>query len=336
MLVEPTTLSSVARLIGDTLQNDYDVDPAPLFSRLGIQREAFLKPGARTTFAKMDQLWREARKASKDPWFGFAVGERATPGDLFVLGHVWLASATLHGAFLRLCRYSHVVSNLTEPPTLSQRGTVFALEYPALDAAATPHKVAKDAGYVILLKLIDAVASEPIRPKSVSLAIDSKFESTRYSDLFGCPVEFGCEKEIWLFDTEEFEKPLRGSIPDITEMTDRIAKTYNESLDSARVSTEVSRILVQLLPSGRSDQNTVATRLYRSKSTLQRQLSAEGTSYRDILKATRQSLAERYLTNDEYSQAQVAFMVGFADQSNFSRAFKKWTGMSPGQFQANS
>jgi AraC-like DNA-binding protein len=92
-------------------------------------------------------------------------------------------------------------------------------------------------------------------------------------------------------------------------------------------------MLVQMLPSGRTDQDTVANRLYRSRSTLQRQLSAEGTSYRDILETTRQALAEQYLLDGEYSQAQIAFMVGFADQSNFARAFKRWTGKSPGEYQ---
>ena len=92
-------------------------------------------------------------------------------------------------------------------------------------------------------------------------------------------------------------------------------------------------MIVQLLPSGKVDQDTVADRLHRSRSTLQRQLSGEGTSYRDILESTRQALAEKYLRDGDFSQAEIAFMVGFSDQSNFARAFKRWTGMSPGQFQ---
>ena len=92
-------------------------------------------------------------------------------------------------------------------------------------------------------------------------------------------------------------------------------------------------MLIQMLPSGKADQDTVANRLYRSTSTLQRQLTAEGTNYRDILESTRRSLAEHYLREGGYSQAEIAFMIGFSDQSNFARAFKRWTGMSPGQFQ---
>jgi len=91
-----------------------------------------------------------------------------------------------------------------------------------------------------------------------------------------------------------------------------------------------------MLPSGKADQDSIASRLYRSTSTLQRQLSSEGTSYRDILETTRRSLAEKYLRDGDYTQAEIAYMVGFSDQSNFARSFKRCTGMSPGQFQKSA
>jgi AraC-like DNA-binding protein len=92
-------------------------------------------------------------------------------------------------------------------------------------------------------------------------------------------------------------------------------------------------LLIALLPSGKTDQELVSKRLNRSASTLQRQLHAEGLSYRDVLESTRRSLAEDYLRDQKHSQAQIAYLLGFSDQSNFSRAFKRWTSMSPKQFQ---
>jgi len=73
--------------------------------------------------------------------------------------------------------------------------------------------------------------------------------------------------------------------------------------------------------------------LNRSSSTLQRQLQAEGLTYRSVLENTRRSLAEEYLREGSQSHAQIAYLLGFSDQSNFSRAFKRWTSMSPRQFQ---
>ena len=333
MLYEPTTLASVARLIGECLEADYGIDPRPLFAALDIDTSKFFRPGARVQFAKMDQLWLEATAATADPYFGFAVGGRVVPGDFFVLGHAWLASETLLGALRRLCRYNHVLSTLGGKLSLEAQGDSYALTEIYPEGALTPQKVAKDAGFVALLRLCELVTPHPVRPTSVSLTVAKEDASTKYEALFQCPVVFGSDKEVWLFDASDLEQPLSGSIPDVARATDTIAEDYIRSLQRSTVSTAVRQMLVQTLPSGRSDQDTIARRLHRSRSTLQRQLSAEGNSYRDILDTTRRALAERYLGEGEYSQAQIAFMVGFADQSNFARAFKRWTGVSPGEYQ---
>jgi AraC-like DNA-binding protein len=90
---------------------------------------------------------------------------------------------------------------------------------------------------------------------------------------------------------------------------------------------------VELLPSGEVDQDVVCSRLNRSRSSLLRQLQEEGLSYRDVLDNTRKNLAEDYLRRNKHSHAGIAFMLGFSDQSNFARAFKRWTSLTPGQFQ---
>lgn len=333
MLSEPSTLINTARVIGNCLQEDYGIDPASLYADLDINTKEFFKPGARTSFKQMNQLWIDAAAAAGDPWFGFSVGKRATPSDFFVLGHAWMASGSLQGALNRLCRYIHVLTTVKSGMTLTEKEDGYVLSETTPEGAQVPSKFAVDAGLVALIGLIDTVTQETIRPKQVSLTISSDYESERYEELFQCPVSLGCDTESWLFASSDLEQPLSGSIPDVASATDRIAGDYIQSLEHNTIATSVSRMLIQTLPSGRSDQDTVARRLYRSRSTLQRQLSAEGTSYREILEETRRDLAERYLKEGDYSQAQIAFMVGFADQSNFARAFKRWTGVSPGEYQ---
>ena len=97
MLNEPTTISSVARLVGETLEADYGVDPAPLFAKANIDTNKFFRPGSRILFSKITSLWSLAADVTADVEFGFKVGSRVTPGDFFVLGHAWTASDTLHG-----------------------------------------------------------------------------------------------------------------------------------------------------------------------------------------------------------------------------------------------
>jgi AraC-like DNA-binding protein len=75
-----------------------------------------------------------------------------------------------------------------------------------------------------------------------------------------------------------------------------------------------------------------ARALHQSASTLQRRLRREGTTYQRLLDATRRELALEYLKHGGHSLADITFLLGFADQSNFTRAFRRWTGKTPRQF----
>ena len=333
MLDEPTTLSSVARLIGDTLRDSYSTDPEPLYRRAGIDPKGFYTPGSRIPFGRMSRLWQMAVDASGDPWLGLIVGARARPADFYVLGHAWTSSGTLEGALRRLCRFRQVLSTQYSELVLEADGDELVLVERYREGAPQRHPAARDAGFAAFMRMIDLVTETPVRPRAVELTVDAGGQPGRYEPLFGCPVVFGSDHEAWRFAAAELALPLTGSVPEVAAATDLIAERYVASLDRSKVSSAVRQALVQLLPAGKSDQDSVAKRLYRSRSTLQRQLSAEGTSFREILDNTRLELARRYLQDGRYSQAQVAFMVGFSDQSNFARAFRRGTGQSPGQYQ---
>jgi AraC-like DNA-binding protein len=332
MLNDPTTISSVARLIGETLEQDYGIDPKSMYRDSRIDPGKFQKPGSRVPFSKMNVLWQLATEASADAEFGIKVGSRVTPGDFYVLGHAWLASETLHGAFRRLARFMKVLSTVRSSLEIRRQGDSLALVETYANRSVHPQPAAMDAGFAALIRMCDSVTATPVRPRHVLLPRRVDGRGVDYTAALGCPVEFS-DIEIWEFSKADVETRLAGSIPEVVDAIEGIADAYLSSLDEGTVAHEVREMLIQMMPSGRSDQETVAKRLYRSRSTLQRQLGAEGTSYRQILESTRRSLAEQYLRSDEYSQAEVAFMLGFTDQSNFARAFRRWTGMTPGEFR---
>lgn len=334
MLDEPTIISSTARLIWESLEEDYGIDPAPVFKELDIDPGRSFRPGSRVALTSMNRLWDSAVDLSGDPLIGLTVGARTMPGDFYVLGHAWLASNTLAGAIRRLCRFRHVVTTLKGELRLDRDNGTYLLvrRYPA--HITRPHDAATDAGFAAFVRLCDFLTREPVRPTTVELAVPaSEKRPERYGRLFACPVTCGSEIDVLRFAASDLEYPLTGSVPEVARASDRIAERYVASLDRNKVSSAVQQMLVQMLPAGRSDQDTIARLLYRSRSTLQRQLSAEGTNYREILDSTRLELAKQYLRDGQYSQAQVAFMIGFSDQSNFAKAFRRWTGLSPGEYR---
>ncbi len=333
MLYEPTTLASIARLIGETLQEDYGIDPAPIFAQVKIDTGKFRTPGSRVPRTKMLRLWDTAAYVTGDLQFGTKVGARTEPSDLYVLGYTITASETIKGAMECISRYAHVITTSVEEIEVREEAGMVVYAESFRDPALQSNRVCAEAGIVVFFKFLELIRRKPVRPLQAELVFPVDTARDYLDKFLQCPVTYGKDHDKFYFSEELCEEPLPGYMPEILDSASRIAEQYLESLDQSKVAADVRRLLVRMLPSGEADQDAIASRLYRSTSTLQRQLSAEGTSYRDILETTRRGLAEKYLRDGGYTQAEIAYMVGFSDQSNFARAFKRWTGVSPGQFQ---
>ena len=333
MLDEPTTLASAAFRIADTMRSEYGIDFAPTLKKIGVDLDNRTRPGARVVRSKMEAIWREAVEQSGDPAVGLVVGSHAEPRDYYVLGHAWLAAMSLHDAFDRLIRYREVLTNTIAEVRLRREDKLYVIEASYPDRERMPIPTGIDAGISSVLRLCEISMGSPVKPVKAELIFDKDWHPDAYAERLGCPIRFGCEQNALWFPLDTLDEALPGAVPEVLDCTDRIARDYIASFDHSQVATQVRSLLISMLPSGKVDQDTVASKLYCSASTLQRQLSAEGTSYRDIMAETRESLAKQYLSDPDYTPSEVAYMLGFADQSNFGRAFKRWTGMSPGEYQ---
>ena len=111
-----------------------------------------------------------------------------------------------------------------------------------------------------------------------------------------------------------------------------MAARYIEGLEPSSAAARVRALLLKAMSSGDLDQDGIALALNQSASTLQRRLRREGTTYQRVLDTTRRELALEYLREGQHTLADITFLLGFADQSNFTRAFRRWTGATPRQF----
>ncbi len=100
--------------------------------------------------------------------------------------------------------------------------------------------------------------------------------------------------------------------------------------------TMVARVrgaLVDLMQSRRTGAEDVASALGLSRSTLQRRLREEKTSYQEVLEATRRDMAIRYLTKTALRADEIAIALAYSDANSFSRSFRRWTGKAPLAFR---
>lgn len=98
----------------------------------------------------------------------------------------------------------------------------------------------------------------------------------------------------------------------------------------------VERVVAGAMGRGVPEMDHVASQLGMTARTLQRRLGERETTFQPLVDGVRRRYAERYLSDDRLAVAEIAFLVGFADPSNFHRAFRRWTGTTPTAFRAAS
>src|SRR5262249_53091041 len=171
-------------------------------------------------------------------------------------------------------------------------------------------------------------------PVAVELPYPPPADPAPYRAAFRCPVLFDAPGSSLVFAQADLMTPLPTSNPVLAELHERFAGDYLRRFDRALTSYRAREVITRRPPDGEPRRDQVAGELRMSERTLQRRLEDEATSFVQLLDDTRRELAEQYLGRLHLSLAQAAYMLGFADQSSFFRACKRWFDSSPGQYRS--
>lgn len=302
-------------------------DATALARRAGIE-PGDLGPDARVPRETLNRLWQVAVEATDDPAFGLEVARHTTQTTFHALGYAVLASQTLGEAFERMVRYRRLAGDVLVF-RLIDAGDRYRLEF---DVSADPS---------IPEQAVDAIASlcvrqaralhrpRPCEPLAVELARPEPRDPERYRQTFRAPVRFATQVSALEYARADVEDPLPTANAELARSNDEVLVRYLARLERARVSSRVQQAVLETLPDGAPSKHAIARKLGMSARNLQRHLADEGTTFKDLLNDARASLARTYVAERRLSVTEIAFVLGFADTSAFSRAFKRWTGMSP-------
>lgn len=327
---EPTTTGAYTQAIARALVAK-GVDPVPVFAAAGLSEKYGNDPLQRVPVSRMTRLFALCVAATGDAYFGLTVAEMVQVTSLHALGHSMMSSRTLMDFGRRLERYFRLLS---EVAITRLEVTDDGVAIVTTDRVATCAET-QDSWLAFLVRFVRMLAGDGVDPVRVELmhAVPAGGPGP-YEAYFRCPVGFGSADNVLHFRRADFERPLDGNSPDLALMHDQIAADYVSRLDHSDVVTHVRLKIIARLDSEECDRDTIARDLGMAPATLARRLTERGSSYQDILDGTRRDLALGYLQQAHVSVTEVAFRLGFTDLSNFTRAFKRWTGQSPSAFRA--
>ena len=328
-----SALSSWVLLIAKAIDS-YGYDSAELFHEAGLDHAKLRDPLARFSSLSVHELWKLATLTIKDPCFGLTVASFWHPTTMYALGYSWLASDNLAEAFDCTVRYTRIVNTAAQgvikvESTRDNYKVVIEaghLAGPALGASV-------DAVMAMLLIMCRSAYGPNFRLRRVSFIHGKPDESEGFEKLFQAPVEFSQdENSIWM-DPAIVKEPLATANPELVRINNHIVTDYLAQLDRADIGMQVRSKLIEHLPGGHANEAEIASSINVSQRSLQRKLKEQGMSFTQLVENTRRELGLQYVRDPQHSFNEIAFLLGFTEPANFSRAFKRWYGKTPTQYR---
>ena len=329
---EPGTVAIcfVAAALASVRARQLDADA--LLTRVGLSPALLQMPQARVSAKHYGELWRLVALTLDDEFFG-QDSRRMKAGSFAMLVHAVIGCKNLAQALDRSLRFYGLILDDIAGSLL--RG---ASEATVILRERSPGLAPRIFGQEVLLMLVHGVACWLVGRRIPILRAEFNYPEPRHSAeyrlMYCTELEFRRPHTAIVFGAEFLELPIVQNERSAKEFL----RTAPESIlvkykNGSSLSARIRRRLRQLLPGDVPDFETLAAELNMTTATLRRRLHEEGASYQGIKDQLRRDLAIGYLSHSNRSVMDIALELGFSERSAFHRAFRKWTGASPGEFR---
>ncbi|OZG72220.1 AraC family transcriptional regulator [Hahella sp. CCB-MM4] len=311
------------------------VEPAVILSKAGIPTEVLRNPKARVSAAQYTKLIQTIWATMQDEFMGFT-SLRSKPGTFATMGYLVIHCTTLESVLLR----GNAFYSLFEKPLgmeLKKYDDQAAMVITSESDLHDPYHFLQESWLVIWHRFSCWLTGQRIILDGAYFNYPEPAHSADYHHLFNCPLHFDQQETRLVFNRKYLHLPVIQDELALKEFlksspADLLAKPDDSHTYTARIRAILGKDLSQPLP----DFEYVASQVNVSPQTLRRRLKDENTSYQEIKDHMRRDTAIYYLGRHDFSINEIAFKVGFTEPSTFHRAFKKWTGLTPGEYRESS
>jgi AraC-like DNA-binding protein len=297
-----------------------------------LTREYLEDPDARIPAPTVLAVWGALRERTGDPALQLAAPTALPFGAYRVIDYLVAASATVGDGIRRFARFFGLIADAVTLSTHRDKEG-YCLRLATAEGEPVP-PVYVDYVFAALVSRIRMRIRPGLRVRAVELRRPAPPDAGPYAKTFRAPVRFGCRADRLCFSGKEWDSPTEGGDAALARLLEDHARILAQRIPHAApgFGAEVQKTIASGLPEGGTAED-VARALHVSVRSLQRKLVASGTTFKEVSDRVRGQLAEEYLADPKVSIAEVAFLLGFSEQSSFNRAFRRWTGESPGRWR---
>lgn len=335
---ELTVAAGYARSLLD-LAVSKGAEAGALLSAAGIAPDALEAPDMRLPFERFRALMQAAKAACDDPALALHFGASSPFNEMSIVGLIAYASRTMGEAFEQTNRYARLVIEVDGQESASRFAIVRRADGVWIeDRRRDPNAFPELTESTWVRFVTDRARAFPDRPSfvlEVHVTHECPKHAEAYKDYFSMPVVFGAPWNALRIEESWLSEPAGQSDRYVFGVFSTHADGLLASLmQSATIRGRIEAALLPVLHTGDVSMSDMARRLGFSRSTLHRRLKAEGVQYEAIVDDLRRRMALDYLGSRKVSVNEAAYLTGFSDPSAFSRAFRRWTGTSPGRYRA--
>jgi AraC-like DNA-binding protein len=313
---------------------DRGVEVEPLLEKAGLTQKEIDNPKLRIGVVNQIKFVGLVAIALGDELLGFHLADDFDPGEIGLLYYVAASAATLGDALDRVERYIKIQNDGVRFKLLKKKSIHLRLYYTGVARYTDVHQIGSL--IALMIRLGRRLTGSTLKPTVVRIIHHIHHGKSELEKFLDAKVEDGAR-------VDEIELPLASlDLPIISadrHLHDLCVQSAEDALARRRakespLKVKVENAIAALLPHGQARHDLVAAELGMSQRTLTRRLSAEGVSFADILKEVREALAKRYIADRTLPISQIAWLLGYAEVSGFTRAFQRWTGIVPSAARA--
>lgn len=317
-------------LLAFAAQRDADVHQLCCLS--GFPKGAIGKEAV--TPHQLEQLWLNTGHVLNDPLVGLHLGESMQAAALGIVGEIIQSSATAGEAITIAASLAHLVTDLFTM-AVEQHGKSFTVRFmPVRQQSGYMFQQLMDFFMVFTIHELDGLLLQKIKPKVVRLPYTVS-DPAEYERVLRCrPLRRNGEYSIE-FDSRYWNEPVITANYELQRILLQKAHAIAPPAAEQSLHARIHHYLLTNAYLGIIAIEDIAANFNTSTRSLQRRLKQEGVRFQDVADDVRKTLALHYLSSGNYPLKEVSGMLGYNELSAFTRAFKRWTGETPGQFKVN-
>lgn len=312
------------------------LDPAPILAAAGIAPAALAAEHGRVSAASFGALWKTIASALDDEFFGLD-SHGMKVGSFATFCHLALHTRTLREALIRVSRLCNLLLDDTRVELAFDDADTATIRLVDRATADTGDRrvFAHETLFVMLYGLMCWLIDRRLLIRRASFAYPQPAWWREYTQIYSDVIVFEASASTLEFAAAELDAPIVQTERSAREFLEHAPGNFILKYKNPKsVAQRIRKQLAAKPPSAWPRFETLAHEYKLSPATLHRHLAREGSSFRQIKDALRRDAAIRLLGESPLPVVDVATELGFADASAFHRAFRHWTGTSPGDYRA--